>query len=254
VSEAPKPVDQPLRLTPWPREDFAAYGEVEVQPLSRVQRFVASNLTRNAILIPHVTHHDEADITDLDEHRRALAKLHPKTKITPLIYFMKAAVAALKAFPKVNASLDESGDNIILKKYVNIGIAVETDDGLLVPVIRDCDKKSIPELAREVIKISIKARNKGLSYEDMAGGTFSISSLGSIGGTAFTPIIKAPELAILGITKAYEKPVRIDGELVWRTMLPLSLSYDHRVINGADAARFLVYFSKALSSPQSLVD
>lgn len=243
----------PSRL-PWPQVDYAAFGEIEVRPLSRYQRIGGQFLARNWAVIPHVTHHEEADITGLDEHKRALARANPRAKLTPLIYMIKAAVSALKAYPNFNASLADDGAHLILKKYYHIGIAVDTDDGLLVPVLRDCDKKSLVQLAREVIGISIKARQKGLTMAESSGATFTISSLGSIGGTLFTPIINAPEVAIMGISRAYRKPFESPQGVVWRTMLPLSLSYDHRVVNGADAARFCVHFAKALADPASLVD
>ena len=241
------------QLPPWPQVDFAAFGAVETRPLSRVQKLVSGYMARNWGMIPHVTHHDEADITTLDAARVALAAAHPDVRITPLAFFVKAVVAALKQYPQLNASLDATGGTLILKKYFHIGIAVDTPGGLLVPVIRDCDRKSLAEIAGEIGALSQKAREKGLPMNDMVGGCFTISSLGGIGGTAFTPIINAPEVAILGICKAQWKPQRSpDGGLDWRLALPLSLSYDHRVINGADAARFAVAIAGALADPAAL--
>ncbi len=227
-------------LAPWPNVDFAEFGEVEIKPLNRIQQLTGSFLGRNWVAIPHVTHHDDADITSFEARRRAWNEAHPDQKRTPLPFLVKAVVAALQAFPQFNASLDGSGKNLVFKKYVHIGVAVETPMGLLVPVIRDCDKKSIAALAEEIAAISAKARTKGLSMAEMAGGCFTISSLGHIGGTAFTPIVNAPELAILGVSRVQERAARgANGGVEWRQALPLSLSYDHRVINGADAARFV---------------
>jgi pyruvate dehydrogenase E2 component (dihydrolipoamide acetyltransferase) len=241
-------------LPPWPQVDFAAFGAVEVKPLSRIQQLTAGFLTRNWVMIPHVTHHDDADVTALDVVRKQIGSQHADVKITLLPFLMKAAVAALANFPAFNASLDASGKSLVLKKYFHIGVAVDTPSGLLVPVIRDCDKKSVVELAREVATISAKARTKGLAMSEMSGGCFSISSLGAIGGTAFTPIINAPEVAILGVTSTTWKPQRKGDAIDWRLMLPLSLSYDHRVINGADAARFTRYLAEVLAEPQRLID
>ena len=237
-----------LDLAPWPDIDFSVFGPVETLALPRIQKIVSANLSRNWVMIPHVTHHDEADISTLDDARAQVLAATGK-KPTPLAFMMKAAVAALTAFPRFNASLSRDGTSLVLKKYFNLGFAVDTPNGLMVPVIRDADKKSVAEIAAEIIEISLRARHKGLPLSLMEGGSFTISSLGSFGGTAFTPIINAPEVAIMGATKAFEKPFRVDGELVWRAMLPLSLSYDHRVINGADAARFCHAFAKALADP-----
>jgi pyruvate dehydrogenase E2 component (dihydrolipoamide acetyltransferase) len=234
-----------LKLSPWPEIDFAAFGPVETRPLSRIQALVGSYLSRNWVMIPHVTHHDDVDITALDAARaRVLARTG--TKVTALAFLIKAAAAALKRHPQFNASLDREGRNLVLKKYFHIGVAVETPHGLLVPVIRDVDRKDIAEIGSELVQVSVLARKTGLPMDRMSGGCFTISSLGSLGGTGFTPIINAPEVAILGVTRAVQKPVRIEGTLAWRTMLPLSLSYDHRVINGADAARFCTDFGKCL--------
>jgi pyruvate dehydrogenase E2 component (dihydrolipoamide acetyltransferase) len=248
VSEAVKPAGPTLDLAPWPVIDFAAFGPVETLALPRIQKIVSATLARNWVMIPHVTHHEEADITTLDDARKKLLEVTGK-KATPLAFMMKAAVVALAAFPRFNASLGADGTSLILKKYFHLGFAADTPNGLLVPVIRNADQKSVAEIAAEITDISLRARAKGLPMSLMEGGSFTISSLGSFGGTAFTPIINAPEVAILGVTRAFEKPVRVAGELAWRTMLPLSLSYDHRVINGADAARFCHAFAKALSRP-----
>jgi pyruvate dehydrogenase E2 component (dihydrolipoamide acetyltransferase) len=235
-----------LHLAPWPQVDFSAYGPVEPKPLSRIQLLVGSFLARNWVMIPHVTHQEEADISGLDAARAALTE-ESGVKITPLAFMVKAAVAALQAHPQFNASLDASGRTLVQKKYFHIGIAVDTPGGLLVPVIRGADRKSVAEIASEISEVSALARSKGLPLDRMSGGCFTLSSLGSIGGTGFTPIINAPELAIMGVTRAFQKPVNVEGALEWRTMLPLSLSYDHRVINGADAARFCITFARTLS-------
>ena len=240
-----------LNLIPWPKVDFAKFGPVETQPLSRIQKLSGQNLARNWAMIPHVTQFDEADITEMEAFRKQLGEESKDTKVTPLVFLIKAAVAALKAFPKFNASLD--GDTLVLKRYVHIGIAVDTPDGLVVPVIRDCDQKGLLDLARELGEISKKARDKKLSPADMQGGCFSISSLGGIGGTAFTPIINAPEVAILGVSRSSTKPVWNGKEFAPRLMLPLSLSYDHRVIDGADAARFTSFLAKSLGDLRRLL-
>jgi pyruvate dehydrogenase E2 component (dihydrolipoamide acetyltransferase) len=239
-------------LPPWPRVDFAAFGAVEVKPLSRIQQMSAGFLARNWLTIPHVTHSDEADVTALDSLRKDLGSAQTDVKITLLPFLIKAAVAALTKYPTFNASLDDTGKNLVFKKYFHVGVAVDTPMGLLVPVIRDCDKKSIVELARELAAVSAKARAKGLSMPEMSGGCFTISSLGAIGGTGFTPIINAPEVAILGVTSTTWKPQRNGDAIDWRLMLPLCLSYDHRVINGADAARFARYLAEVLAEPQRL--
>jgi pyruvate dehydrogenase E2 component (dihydrolipoamide acetyltransferase) len=240
-----------LNLIPWPKVDFAKFGPVETQPLTRIQKLSGQNLARNWAMIPHVTQFDEADITEMEAFRKQLGEESKDTKVTPLVFLIKAAVAALKAFPKFNASLD--GDNLVLKRYVHIGIAVDTPDGLVVPVIRDCDQKGLLDLARELGEISKKARDKKLGPADMQGGCFSISSLGGIGGTAFTPIINAPEVAILGVSRSSTKPVWNGKDFAPRLMLPLSLSYDHRVIDGADAARFTSFLAKSLGDLRRLL-
>jgi pyruvate dehydrogenase E2 component (dihydrolipoamide acetyltransferase) len=238
------------RLAPLPPADFSEFGPAEVKPLSRIQKLVGSFLGRNWVTIPHVTHHDEIDITAVEARRQDWNKAHPDNKLTPVVLLVKALVAALQKFPQFNASLSEDGNSIVYKKYFNIGMAVDTPGGLLVPVITACDTKSAGEIALELAKIAEKARTKGLTMAEMSGSSMCISSLGHIGGTAFTPIINAPDVAILGVTKTQERPARgPHDEIVWRKMLPLSLSYDHRVINGADAARFVVYIGEALNSP-----
>jgi pyruvate dehydrogenase E2 component (dihydrolipoamide acetyltransferase) len=238
-----------LDLPDWPQVDFAKFGPVETKPLSRIRKLSGSFLHRNRVSIPHVTQHDEADITELEAFRKENAQVAEKGgfKLTMLAFLVKAAVNALKEFPEFNASLDKTGDNLILKKYYHIGVAVDTPDGLLVPVIRDADRKGVFDLAKELAEISKAAREKKLKPDAMRGGTFSISSLGGIGGTAFTPIINAPEVAILGVARSQMRPVFRDGAFVPRLMLPLSLAYDHRVIDGAAGARFTTYLASVLS-------
>jgi pyruvate dehydrogenase E2 component (dihydrolipoamide acetyltransferase) len=242
-----------LNLLPWPKVDFSKFGEVEEKPLTRIQKLSGANLARNWAMIPHVTQYEDADITELEAFRKKLGEENKDLKITPLVFQIKAVVAALKKFPTFNASLDASGEKLTLKKYFHIGIAVDTPDGLVVPVIRDADKKGLLELAAELGEISKKARDKKLTTNDMSGGCFSISSLGGIGGTAFTPIINAPEVAILGVSKSMMKPVWNGKEFAPRLMLPLSLSYDHRVIDGALAARFAVYLANQLGDIRRLL-
>jgi len=233
-------------LAPWPQGDFSAFGEVEIKKVGKIQRLVGSFLGRNWVAIPHVTHQDEADVTDLEERRKAHnAKGGTKLTIVPLL--VKVLADALKQFPQFNTSLDPKAGELLLKKYVHIGVAVDTPGGLLVPVIQDCDTKTVAEIATEVQAVSEKARTKGLGMAQMSGGCITLTSLGHIGGTGFTPIVNAPEVAILGVTRA--RPVATPGpggQLVWRQMLPLSLSYDHRVINGADAARFVRFVADRL--------
>jgi pyruvate dehydrogenase E2 component (dihydrolipoamide acetyltransferase) len=240
-----------LDLIPWPKVDFAKFGPVESRPLTRIQKLSGANLARNWAMIPHVTQNDDADITEMEAFRKKLGEENKDTKVTPLVFLIKAAVAALKKFPNFNASLD--GDNLVLKQYFHIGIAVDTPDGLVVPVIRDADRKGLLELAKELGEISAKARDKKLSSADMQGGCFSISSLGGIGGTGFTPIINAPEVAILGVSRSAMKPVWNGKDFEPRLILPLSLSYDHRVIDGAAAARFTAYLSQVLGDLRRLL-
>lgn len=236
-----------------PNVDFSQFGPVEIKPLSRIQKISGKNLHRNWLLAPHVTQFGEADISELEAFRqsqKAIAEAEG-VKLTPLVFIMKAVVAGLKAFPHFNASLD--GENLVLKNYYHVGVAVDTPNGLVVPVIRDVDKKGLMDLAKELSAVSEKARNKQLAPNDMQGGCFSISSLGGIGGTAFTPIINVPEVAILGVSKSSYKPIYQDGEFIPRLMLPLSLSYDHRVIDGADGARFVVFLANMLSDIRNLL-
>lgn len=227
-----------LQVLDWPKIDFSKFGEIETQPLSRIKKISGANLHRNWVMIPHVTNNDKADITDLENFRKLLNKEHEREGIrfTMLAFLIKAVVATLKKFPEFNASLD--GDNLVLKKYYNIGFAADTPHGLVVPVIRDADKKSIIEIAQEMGELSKAARDGKLSPSQMQGGCFTISSLGGIGGTDFTPIVNAPEVAILGVSRSAIEPVWNGTEFKPRLMLPLSLSYDHRVIDGAAAARF----------------
>ncbi len=242
-----------LDLLPWPKVDFAKFGEVEEKPLSRIKKISGANLARNWAMIPHVTQHDAADITEMEAFRKKLGRENENLKVTPLVFLIKAVVAALTEFPQFNASLDASGETLVLKKYFHIGIAVDTPDGLVVPVIRDCDQKGLLDLARELGEVSRKARDKKLSPAEMSGGCFSISSLGGIGGSAFTPIVNAPEVAILGVSRSSMQPVW-DGEAFQpRLMLPLSLSYDHRVVDGADAARFTTYLARVLGDIRRLL-
>ncbi len=236
-----------LDLLPWPKVDFEKFGPVERIERSRIQRISAPNLARNWVMIPHVTHHDEADITELEAWRKRLNDEHSRegVKFTMVSFLVAACVAALKEFPNFNSSLD--GDELVLKRYYNIGFAADTPGGLLVPVIKDADKKGLKEIAGDLTELSGLAREGKLSLDQMRGATFTISSLGGIGGTSFTPIINAPEVAILGVTRAAMKPVWNGSEFVPRLMVPLSLSYDHRVIDGAAAARFVAYLVGVLS-------
>ena len=243
-----------LQVLAMPVVDFAKFGAIETKPLSRIKKISGANLHRNWVTIPHITQFDEADITEMEAFRKELNVEYAKQniKITPLAFMLKAAVVALQKFPEFNASLDAGGENLVLKQYFHIGVAVDTPDGLMVPVLRDVDKKGIVQLAKELGEVSAKAREKKITAAEMQGGCFSISSLGGIGGTAFTPIINAPELAILGVSKAIIKPMHQDDTFVARLMLPLSLSYDHRVIDGAAAARFIVFLSQVLADTRRL--
>lgn len=252
-SGASQPTGVGLDLLPWPKVDFAKFGAIEAKPLSRIKKISGANLHRNWVMIPHVTNNDEADITSLEAFRVQLNKEHEKTgvKVTMLAFLIKACVAALKKFPEFNASLD--GDNLVLKQYFHIGFAADTPNGLVVPVIRDADQKGILELATESSALAKKARDGKLSPAEMQGGCFSISSLGGIGGTHFTPIINAPELAILGVSKSYQKPVWNGQAFVPQLTIPLSLSYDHRVIDGAAAARFNAYLGSLLTDYRRIV-
>jgi pyruvate dehydrogenase E2 component (dihydrolipoamide acetyltransferase) len=238
-----------LNLLPWPTPDFAKFGPVESTPLSRIRKISGANLARNWVMIPHVTQFDDADITALEAFRVALNQENEKAgiKVTMLAFLIKASVAALRKFPDFNASLDARGENLIRKGYFNIGFAADTPNGLVVPVVKGADQKGVAQIAREMGELSAKAREGKLSPGDMQGGCFSISSLGGIGGTAFTPIVNAPEVAILGVSRSATRPVWDGKAFVPRLMLPLSLSYDHRVIDGAQAARFITYFASLLA-------
>ena len=236
-----------IDLLPWPKVDFTKFGEITSKPLSRIKKISGANLHRNWVMIPHVTNNDEANITELEALRVTLNKENEKSgiKVTMLAFLIKAVVAALKKFPEFNASLD--GDNLVMKQYFHIGFAADTPNGLVVPVIRDADKKGILQLAAESSELAKKARDGKLAPAEMQGGCMSISSLGGIGGTHFTPIINAPELAILGVSKSYMKPVWDGKQFVPQLTLPLSLSYDHRVIDGAAGARFNAYLGSLLA-------
>jgi pyruvate dehydrogenase E2 component (dihydrolipoamide acetyltransferase) len=234
-----------LTLLPWPKVDFEKFGPVERVPLTRIQKLSGPNLARNWVMIPHVTQNEDADVTDLEAFRVQLNGEQKDVKVTMLALLIKASVAALKKFPAVNSSLD--GDNLVLKQYYNIGFAADTPNGLIVPVVRDADKKGVLDIARDLGDLSKKARDGKLGMSDMTGATFTISSLGGIGGTYFTPIINAPEVAILGACRSAIKPTWDGKAFVPRTILPLSFSYDHRVIDGAQAARFTVYLAGVLA-------
>jgi pyruvate dehydrogenase E2 component (dihydrolipoamide acetyltransferase) len=235
-----------ISLLPWPKVDFSKFGGIDTQPLSRIKKISGANLHRNWVMIPHVTNHDDADITELEAFRVQMNKEYEKSgvKLTMLAFMIKAAVAALKKFPSFNASLD--GDNLVLKKYYHIGFAADTPNGLMVPVIKDADKKGVIEIAKEMGELAKLAREGKLKPDQMQGGCFSISSLGGIGGVYFTPIINAPEVAIMGVCKSQIRPVWDGKEFAPRLILPLSLSWDHRVIDGAEAARFNAYFAGVL--------
>jgi pyruvate dehydrogenase E2 component (dihydrolipoamide acetyltransferase) len=239
-----------------PEVDFAAFGPVEIQPLTRIQRISGPRLHASWVNVPHVTQHDEADITDMEALRAALKDKAASAgvKLTPLAFIVRACARALAAFPRFNSSLDPAGQNLVFKKYLHIGFAADTPNGLVVPVIRDADRKDLYEIARDLAALSEKARTGRLAAADMQGGCFTISSLGGIGGTAFTPIINAPEVAILGVSRSKMTPVWRGGEFQPRLMLPLSLSYDHRVIDGAAAARFTVALAEALAEPRALLE
>ena len=238
-----------LGVKPMPEIDFSKFGEIEIQPLSKINKLTGEFLHRNWVTVPHVTQFDEADITEMEAFRKQMGKEMEKdgVKITPLAFIIRAVVASMKLYPRFNSSLDASGDNLIMKIYFNIGVAVDTPNGLVVPVIRDADQKSLVEISQEIRELAGKARDKTLKPSDMQGGNFSISSLGGIGGTKFTPIVNAPEVAVLGVSRSKMEPQWDGNEFQPRLMLPLSLSYDHRVIDGADAARFTTHLSKMLS-------
>jgi pyruvate dehydrogenase E2 component (dihydrolipoamide acetyltransferase) len=246
-----------LGIAPAPEIDFSQFGETETQALTRINKLTGENLHRNWVTIPHVTQFDKADITDLEAFRKQLNEEHKQKgeaiKTTLVSFLLKAIVSALKRYPRFNSSLDATGENLIFKKYFHIGVAVDTKDGLVVPVLRDVERKSLTDLAGELMDLSAAARDKKLSRAQMQGGCFTISSLGGVGGTAFTPIVNAPEVAILGASRASMEPVWNGQDFAARLMLPLSLSYDHRVIDGADAARFTSYLSELLSDTRRML-
>jgi pyruvate dehydrogenase E2 component (dihydrolipoamide acetyltransferase) len=251
----PQRLGNVLQVEPARSIDFSEFGEIEIAPLSNVRRIAAKSLHRSWVTIPHVTQFDEADITELEAYRKSQRAEGEKrnVKLTALTFVMKAVVSTLKEFPQFCASLDETGENLIIKRYFHIGIAVDTPNGLVVPVVRDVDRKGLFDIAAELAEVSERARNRKLTQADLSGGCFSISSLGGIGGTAFTPIVNAPEVAILGVSRHYLKPVYRGDQFVPRLMLPLSLSYDHRVIDGAAAARFTTKLADVLSDVRNLV-
>jgi pyruvate dehydrogenase E2 component (dihydrolipoamide acetyltransferase) len=244
-----------LSVLAWPSLDFSKFGSTTTEPLSRIKKLSGPNLHRNWVMIPHVTQFDEADITDLEQFRKDTNAALEKqgVKVTMLAFVMKASVAALKKFPAFNSSLDEKGENLILKQYYHLGFAADTPNGLVVPVVKDCDKKGIAQIAAETSELAKKARDGKLSPADMSGATFTISSLGGVGGTAFTPIINAPEVAIMGLSKSEMKPQWDGKQFVPRLMLPMSLSYDHRVIDGAMAAKFTTYVADVLSDMRKVL-
>lgn len=243
-----------LQIGPARKVDFAKFGKIETVPLTKINKATAVNVHRSWVTIPHVTQFDEADITEMEAYRQENKKAAAEKgyKLTPLVFIMKAVVASLKEVPKFNASLDANGENLVMKKYFHLGIAVDTPNGLVVPVVKDVDKKDIHELAKELGEISEKARDNKLTPVDMAGGCFTISSLGGIGGTAFTPIVNAPEVGILGVSRSKLTPTYEGDKVIPRLMLPLSLSYDHRVIDGAAAARFIVDLGTRLADVKGL--
>lgn len=255
LTKPPAPAAVGFALPPMPAIDFSQFGEIEARPLSRIKHLAGTNLHRAWLHVPHVTQHDEADITDLEVFRKDLQDEAETrgVRLTLLAFLLKAAVSGLRTYPTFNASLDPSGENLILKRYYHLGVAVDTTEGLVVPVVRDVDKKSVFELAGDLMELSGRARERKLAPRDMQGASFTISSLGGIGGTAFTPIVNAPEVAILGVSRAQLKPVYRNNEFVPRLLLPLSLSYDHRVIDGAAAARFTRYLSRVLSDIRRLL-
>jgi len=242
---------------PWPKVDFSKFGEIEEVELGRIQKISGANLSRNWVVIPHVTHFDKTDITDLEAFRKQqnaeAEKRKLDVKFTPVVFIMKAVAAALEQMPRFNSSLSEDAQKLTLKKYINIGVAVDTPNGLVVPVFKDVNKKGITELSRELMAISKKARDGKLTAGDMQGGCFTISSLGGLGTTHFAPIVNAPEVAILGVSKSAMEPVWNGKEFEPRLMMPISLSFDHRVIDGADGARFITIINNTLSDIRRLV-
>lgn len=254
LSNGPSVSSNGLSLLPWPKVDFTQFGEIESVPLSRIKKLSGANLARNWAMIPHVTQFDEADITGLEAFRQEQnSQKSAQVKLTPLVFILKAVAKALQQFPEFNASLSEDGQDLLLKKYINIGVAVDTPAGLVVPVINDVPAKGVVQLSLELAQLSQKAREGKLTRTDLQGGCFTISSLGGVGGTAFTPIINAPEVAILGVSKSQHKPVWNGHEFTPRLMLPLSLSFDHRVIDGVQGARFITYLNQCLSDLRLLL-
>lgn len=238
-------------LAPWPSGDYSVFGPVEEARLSKMQRYVAANVGRNWLSIPHVTHQDDADITALEEARKA-HNATGRVKLSVVPFLIKALASALEKYPNFNVSIDPARDVIVQKKYVHVSFAADTGEALLMPVIRDCDQMSVVEIAVKMAEIVARAKHSGLSMDEMSGGCITLSSLGHIGGTGFTPIVNAPEVAILGVTKARPMPhPKEDGGIEWRTMLPLSCSYDHRVINGTDAAYFVRFLADQLADPST---
>lgn len=231
---------------------FEHFGPIEVEPLSKIQKIGGDYLAKTWITAPHVTHHDTIDVEALENYRADLNQNGGRPKLTPLPFVLKAVTSALKAFPRFNASLDETGKNVVLKKYYNIGVVIDTPRGVLIGVVKSVDTKPVDEIAATITALSEKARGRGLPMSDMEGGSFSVSSLGDLGGTGFTPIINAPEVAMLGISRRMDVPVKRGMGLEWRRELPVSLSYDHRVVNGADAGRFLDHLRRALANPEAL--
>ncbi len=244
-----------FQLPSVPAVDFSKFGEIEVQPMKRIQKISSKNLHRNWITIPHVTHFDEADVTDLEEFRKKHneAAKEKSDRLTMMPFLFKAIVSGLKTFPTFNSSLDQEGENLVIKKYFHIGMAVDTPNGLLVPVIKNVNQKGLVELAQEMREITVKSREGTIKRDEMQGGCFTISNLGGIGGTNFTPIVNAPEVAILGVPKAGIKPIYQDGQFVPRLILPLSLSYDHRVVDGALAAKFLAHVCELLTDIRKML-
>ena len=246
---SPNRFDNVMHFPPWPSLDFSQYGETELQPLSRIKKISGPNLHRNWVMIPHVTQYEQADVTELEVFRKSVNGRYRKddVQLTVLAFVVKACVAALKKYPEFNASLDATGENLILKRYYHIGFAADTAQGLVVPVIRDADRKGVIQIAREMAQLSALARESKLNPSDMQGASFTITSLGSIGGTYFTPLINAPEVAIVGLSRITTQPVWDGEQFRPRQILPLSLSYDHRVIDGVQGVRFATYLAKALS-------
>jgi pyruvate dehydrogenase E2 component (dihydrolipoamide acetyltransferase) len=254
-AQAPARPGGGLEVLAWPDVDFAKFGPVELQPRSRIKKLSAANLHRNWVMIPHVTQFDEADITGLEEFRKSQLEqaARKKIKLTLLTFLVKAAVVALRKYPDFNCSLSPDAGSLVTKKYYHIGVAVNTDQGLMVPVIRDADQKGLFDIARELAELADKARAKKIKAAEMQGGCFTISSLGHVGGTAFTPIINAPEVAIMGVSRSVTRPVYVDGRFEPRLILPFTISYDHRVIDGVAAAEFSRYVATVLADIREIL-